>query len=244
MFQFPDKRVVITGGSRGIGERMAHGFAAAGAQVVVLGRDIERAKATAAALGPKSLAFAVDVANESSVTEVFGALVEKLGGVDVLINNAGVTRDKLVMQMKMDDWESVIAANLRGCFLCSRAVLRSMLKQRAGRIINVTSVIGLTGNAGQANYAASKAGIIGYTKSLAKELASRSITVNAIAPGMIDTDMTRALPEAARAQILSQIPLGRLGTGDDVAAAAMFLASDAASYITGEVLRVDGGMAM
>jgi len=175
---------------------------------------------------------------------VFGRITEELGGVDVLINNAGITRDTLVMSMKADAWDDVMSTNLRSVFLCSKAVLRPMIRQRGGRIINVTSVIGLTGNGGQGNYAASKAGIIGFTKSLAKEIASRSITVNAIAPGMIDTDMTRELGEGTREEILGQIPLGRLGSGDDIARTAMFLASEAGAYITGETIRVDGGMAM
>lgn len=244
MWNFEGKRVIVTGGSRGIGASISRAFAERGAHVAILARDLERARAAAAEIGPSAQAWATDVADESAVQESFDAALEALGGVDVLVNNAGITRDKLLMQMRSGDWDEVMAANLRSCFLCSKAVLRPMLRQRAGRIINVTSVIGLTGNAGQANYAASKAGIVGYTKSLARELASRSITVNAVAPGMIDTDMTRSLPEAAREQILGQIPLGRLGSGAEVAGAVLFLASEASTYVTGEVLRVDGGMAM
>ncbi len=243
MFNFEGKRVVVTGGSRGIGESIARGFAGAGAKVAVVARNLEKAEATAASLGGECRAWALDASDESSVAEAFGAIHEEWGGVDILVNNAGVTRDKLLMQMKSEDWDEVLGINLRSCFLCSKAVLRPMLRQRAGRIINITSVIGLTGNAGQSNYAASKSGIIGFTKSLARELASRNITVNAVAPGMIDTDMTRSLPEEAQEQIKSQIPLGRLGSGDDVAAVTLFLASDAAGYVTGEVIRVDGGMA-
>ncbi|MEM7264315.1 MAG: 3-oxoacyl-[acyl-carrier-protein] reductase [Planctomycetota bacterium] len=243
MFDFEDRRVVVTGGSRGIGESIARGFAERGAKVAVLARNLEKAEATAANLGDKARAWAADVSDETAVAETFGSIIDEWGGVDVLINNAGVTRDKLLMQMKSDDWDDVLTVNLRSCFLCSKAILRPMLKQREGRIVNVSSVIGLTGNAGQSNYAASKSGIIGFTKSLSKELASRNITVNAIAPGMIDTDMTRSLPEETQEQIKTQIPLGRLGSGEDVAAAALFLASGAAGYITGEVIRVDGGMA-
>ena len=243
MFDFEERRVVVTGGSRGIGESIARGFASAGARVAVVARNLEKAQETAGALGANAQAWALDASDEASVAEAFGAIQEEWGGVDVLVNNAGVTRDKLVMQMKSEEWDEVLGINLRSCFLCSKAVLRPMLRQRTGRIINVTSIIGLTGNAGQSNYAASKSGIIGFTKSLARELASRNITVNAIAPGMIDTDMTRSLPEETQEQIKAQIPLGRLGSGDDVAALALFLASDAAGYVTGEVIRVDGGMA-
>lgn len=243
MFEVNGLRVVVTGGSKGIGADIARAFAERGAKVAIVARNLERAQATAAELPGEAVAFAADVADEEAVARVFGEIAEALGGVDVLINNAGITRDKLLMQMKADDWNQVMETNLRSCFLCSRAVCRPMLKQRSGRIINITSVIGLTGNAGQSNYAASKAGMIGYTKSLAKELASRSITVNAVAPGMIDTDMTRELPEATQEQIKKGIPLGRLGSGDDVAAACLFLASPAAAYITGDTLRVDGGLA-
>ena len=244
MFQFPETKVVVTGGSRGIGEAVVAAFAGAGARVAAVARNPERIAETASRIDGDVLPFACDVADEAAVTETFGKIAEELGGIDVLVNNAGITRDTLVMSMKADAWDDVIATNLRSIFLCSKAVLRPMLRQRRGRIVNVTSVIGLTGNPGQGNYAASKAGIIGFTKSLAKEVASRSITVNAIAPGMIDTDMTRELGDEAREAILGQIPMGRLGSGADIAGAAMFLASDAAAYITGETIRVDGGMAM
>ncbi|MHC4935233.1 MAG: 3-oxoacyl-[acyl-carrier-protein] reductase [Planctomycetota bacterium] len=244
MFQFPETRVVVTGGSRGIGEAIVAAFAGAGARVAAVARNPERIAETAARIDGDVLPFACDVSDEAAVAEVFGRITEELGGVDVLINNAGITRDTLVMSMKADAWDDVMSTNLRSVFLCSKAVLRPMIRQRGGRIINVTSVIGLTGNGGQGNYAASKAGIIGFTKSLAKEIASRSITVNAIAPGMIDTDMTRELGEGTREEILGQIPLGRLGSGDDIARTAMFLASEAGAYITGETIRVDGGMAM
>ena len=244
LFDFSGKCVIVTGGSRGIGESTAKAFAERGARVAVLARNVDRAQATADSLGGEAKAYGVDVSDEASVTDAIGSVVTDFGGVDVLINNAGITKDNLLMRQSVDDWNQVIDINLRGTFLCSRAVLRPMIKKRAGRIVNITSVIGLTGNTGQGNYAASKAGIIGFTKSLAKEVASRAITVNAIAPGLIDTDMTRSLGEDAQKKILEGIPLGRFGDGAEVASATMFLASDAASYVTGEVLRVDGGMAM
>jgi len=243
MSDFTNARVIVTGGSRGIGEAIVAAFAGAGAKVAAIARDAARMGETAKRIGGEILPFACDVADEAQVNDVFGRIAKELGGIDVVVNNAGITRDGLVMSMKLDDWDQVLATNLRSAFLCSKAALRPMLRQRKGRIINVTSVIGLTGNAGQANYAASKAGIIGFTKSLAREVASRDITVNAIAPGMIDTDMTRELPEEARAKIIGQIPMGRLGTAADVAGIALFLASPAAAYVTGETIRVDGGMA-
>ncbi|MEE8142757.1 MAG: 3-oxoacyl-[acyl-carrier-protein] reductase, partial [Planctomycetota bacterium] len=240
MFSFQGKRVVVTGGSRGIGAAIAKEFAGRQARVAILGRDDQRAKAAVQAIGGDTASWAMDVSDPGAVHDTFGAIIEAWGGVDVLVNNAGITRDALLLKMDVPVWDEVLAINLRGTYLCSRAVLRSMLKQRSGRIINITSVVGLTGNAGQANYAASKAGIIGFTKSMAREVASRSITVSAIAPGLVETDMTSALPEKGREQLLAGIPLGRLGTGEEIAAAALFLASDAAGYITGEVLRVDG----
>jgi 3-oxoacyl-[acyl-carrier protein] reductase len=243
MFDFKGTRVVVTGGSRGIGEAIVAAFAGAGARVAAVARTKEKLEEAAARIDGEVLPFACDVADESSVTETFARIGEALGGVDVLVSNAGITRDTLVMSMKAEDWDQVLATNLRSAFLCAKAVLRPMLRQRRGRIIHITSIIGLTGNAGQGNYAASKAGIIGFTKSLAREVASREITVNAIAPGMIDTDMTRGLGDEARAKIIAQIPMGRLGAGADVAGVALFLASPAAAYITGETIRVDGGMA-
>ena len=205
MDSFDGKRVVITGGSRGIGECIARAFSSRGAKVAILARNADKASETAQGLGGECKAYGVDVSDENAVNETFAQIVEDWGGVDVLVNNAGVTRDNILMRMSAQEWDQVMAINLRGVFLCSKAVQRSMLKQRAGRIINITSVIGLMGNAGQSNYAASKAGIIGFTKSLAKELASRGITVNAIAPGMIDTDMTRALGEDAQQAKTSQV---------------------------------------
>ncbi len=243
MFDFRDSKVVVTGGSRGIGEAVVAAFAKAGARVAAVARTQERLDELVARTEGEVMAYACDVSDEAAVAETFGKINEDLGGVDVLVNNAGITRDTLVMSMKAEAWDDVIATNLRSVFLCSKAVLRPMLRQRNGRIINVTSIIGLTGNAGQGNYAASKAGIIGFTKSLAREVASRSITVNAIAPGMIDTDMTRELGEDAKTAILAQIPMGRLGSGEDIAGTALWLASGSAAYVTGETIRVDGGMA-
>ena len=244
MFRFDEKRVVVTGGSRGIGEGIAREFASRGARVAILARNAERAQATARAIGGETRAWSVDVSDENAVTKTFSEIIEAWGGIDVLVNNAGITRDNLLMRMSPEDWDQVMDINLKGIFLCSRAVLRPMLKQRGGRIINISSVTGIMGNAGQGNYAASKAGIIGLTKSAARELASRSITVNAVAPGLIETDMTREMTDKARDSVLGQIPLGRFGRAEEVAGAVLYLASDAASYVTGETIRVDGGMAI
>lgn len=241
--EFTDRKVLVTGGSRGIGESIAAHFASCGAKVAVAGRDRDRAASACEKMDGDARPFSLDVGDPESVDSSFGAIVDDLGGLDVLVNNAGITRDKLVMALRDEDWEDVIATNLRGTFLCSRAALRPMLRQRAGRIINITSVIGLTGNPGQGNYAASKAGIIGFTKSLAQEVASRSITVNAIAPGMIATEMTENLDDEQKASIMKKIPMGRLGESDEIAQVVLFLASASASYITGEVIRVDGGLA-
>ncbi|HIA28672.1 MAG TPA: 3-oxoacyl-[acyl-carrier-protein] reductase [Planctomycetes bacterium] len=240
---FRDSKVLVTGGSRGIGESIAAHFASAGARVAVAGRDLDRAEQACARMDGDARPFSLDVGSPESVENSFGAIVDDLEGLDVLVNNAGITRDKLVMALRDEDWEDVIATNLRGTFLCSRAALRPMLRQRSGRIINITSVVGLTGNPGQGNYAASKAGIIGFTKSLAQEVASRSITVNAIAPGMIVTEMTGVLDDEQKAAIKRKIPMGRMGDTAEVAQVALFLASPAATYITGEVIRVDGGLA-
>lgn len=234
---------LVTGGSRGIGFAIAHALADAGATVAVVARDQGRAEAAAAALqGEGHRGFAADVADSASV----GAMVERveaeMGTPDILVNNAGITRDNLLMRLKDEDWQEVIDTNLRGAFNTIRALARGMMKKRGGRIINVSSVVGITGNKGQANYAASKAGLIGMTKSVARELASRGILVNAVAPGYIDTDMTADLPEAAREALLSQIALGRLGKPEDIASVIRFLAGPAASYMTGQVLVVDGGM--
>ncbi|HIG06028.1 MAG TPA: 3-oxoacyl-[acyl-carrier-protein] reductase [Planctomycetes bacterium] len=241
--KFTDRKVIVTGGTRGIGKAIATGFAAAGAKVILTGRDATTAQAIAAELDGDVQGLELDVASGESVKKFFSEALERLGGLDILVANAGITRDKLVMALKDEDWDDVLGTNLRGAFLCVREAIRPMIRNRGGRIIGVTSVIGLTGNPGQGNYAASKAGLIGLVKSLAQEVASRNITVNAVAPGMIETDMSADLPEKAREAIASRIPAGRAGSAQEVASAVMFLASDDASYITGEVLRVDGGLA-
>ncbi len=243
MMQFKDRTVVVTGGTRGIGRAIATAFAAAGARVVISGRDAAVAEKVAAELDGDVHGLALDVTSTESVQNFFAEAMNHLVGIDVLVANAGITRDKLVMALKDEDWDDVIGTNLRGAFLCAREVIRTMIKNRGGRIVAVTSVIGLTGNPGQGNYAASKAGLVGFVKSLAQEVASRNITINAVAPGMIETDMSAELPEKARQAIESRIPAGRAGTAQEVASAVLFLASEEASYITGEVLRVDGGLA-
>ncbi len=242
-----DGRVaVVTGASRGIGRAVALRLAASGAKVVAAARGDHADAVVDEIQGAGSVASAVslDVTDRAQVDEVVGGVLSEFGRVDILVNNAGITRDQLAMRMSPEDWDAVVATNLTAAFGCARAVLRPMLKQRSGRIINVGSVVGQMGNAGQSNYAASKAGLEGFTRALAREVASRKITVNVVAPGMIDTDMTAALGEAAREGMLGQIPAGRLGTGDDVAHAVCFLASDEAAYITGHVLAVNGGMYM
>lgn len=238
------KAAIVTGSSRGIGKAIALKLADAGADVVVVGH-IEDAEPVAAEIrtkGRQSLAVKASVSSSADVEKLIEATLTTFGRVDILVNNAGMTRDQLLLKMSEEDWDAVLSTNLKSVFLCTRAVLRPMLKQRWGRIINISSVIGLIGNPGQANYAASKAGIIGFTKSIAKEVGSRGITVNAIAPGFIETRMTQAMNEAQRQEIMKRIPLGSLGTPEDVAEAAAFLASEGARYITGQVLGVDGGM--
>jgi 3-oxoacyl-[acyl-carrier protein] reductase len=235
---------LVTGASRGIGRAIARALAARGATVVAAARD-GHAGSTAAdiqAEGGQAQAVSLDVTDRSAIDAVIARMVDEFGRVDVLVNNAGIARDQLLLRMKRDDWDAVIATNLTAAYGCIQSVLRPMLKQRSGRIVNVSSVVGQAGNAGQANYAASKAGLIGLTKAVALEVASRNITVNAVAPGLIDTDMTRAVSQAAQQTWQERIPLGRLGTPDDVAAAVAFLASDEAAYITGHVLAVNGGM--
>jgi 3-oxoacyl-[acyl-carrier protein] reductase len=235
---------LVTGSTRGIGRSIAETLAECGARVAVVGRDATKAQEVAAQISPEARGFACDVANVASVTALVGAAEEAFGSVDILVNNAGVTRDNIMLRLKDDDWDAVIDANLRGAFAATRAATRGMMKRRWGRIINIASVVGLVGNKGQSNYAASKAGLIGLTKSVAKEFASRNILVNAIAPGFIETDMTNAMTSEARAALMGSIPLERLGSPRDVAAMVAFLASEHAGYITGQVLVVDGGMVM
>jgi 3-oxoacyl-[acyl-carrier protein] reductase len=238
---------VVTGAGRGIGRAIALKFAAAGADVVCVSRTQENSEKVAneiRAAGRKGWARAVDVADAKAVAAAGEAIAGETGRIDILVNNAGVTRDGLLMRMSEEDWDTVLNTNLRGAFSFTKAFSRSFIKQRSGRVINIASVIGLIGNAGQANYAASKAALIGFTKSVARELASRGITVNAIAPGFIETDMTAALDQKVRDELVKKIPLNRLGQADDVAEVALFLAGPGARYITGQVLTVDGGMVM
>jgi 3-oxoacyl-[acyl-carrier protein] reductase len=237
------RTALVTGSTRGIGRSIAEALAACGAKVVVSGRDELRAKETAGQIGA-ALGFAADISDPAAVTSLIAAVENELGSLDILVNNAGLTRDNVVMRLKDDDWDAVLDTNLRGAFAAIRAAARGMMKQRWGRIINVSSVVGLMGNKGQANYAASKAGLIGLTKAVAKELGSRNILVNAIAPGFIDTEMTSAMTEEARKALTAQIPLERLGTPGDVAAMTVFLASEHAAYVTGQVFVVDGGLTM
>jgi 3-oxoacyl-[acyl-carrier protein] reductase len=247
MSQLANQIAVVTGAGRGIGRAIALKFAAEGADVACISRTQENSEKVAGdirALGRKAWAHAVDVADAAAVNAAAGKILAECGRVDILVNNAGVARDDLLMRMSEADWDAVLDTNLKGAFLFTKAFSRTLLKQRSGRIINVASVIGLIGNAGQSNYAASKAGLIGFTKSVARELASRGITVNVLAPGFVETDMTAALKEDLRAEALKQIPLGSFGQPDDIAGAAVFLAGPAARYITGQVLAVDGGMVM
>ena len=238
------KNALVTGSTRGIGRGIAEAFAQSGARVAVVGRDLQRAEEAASAVGNNAAGFAADVGDTAAIAKLVGDVEKAFGSIDILVNNAGITRDNLVMRLKDEDWDAVQNANLRGAFAAIRAVSRGMMKKRSGRIINIASIVGLIGNKGQANYAASKAGLIALTKSVAKELGSRNILVNAVAPGFIETEMTAAMTQEARAALGQQIALERLGSVQDVAAMVAFLASDLASYITGQVFVVDGGMVM
>ncbi|MFA6849855.1 MAG: 3-oxoacyl-[acyl-carrier-protein] reductase [Selenomonadaceae bacterium] len=242
------KVALVTGASRGIGRAIAIALAKAGATVVVnyagnVKAAVEVEKIITEA-GGKAMLVKADVANGEAVDEMVKSVVEEFGGIDILVNNAGITRDGLLMRMKEADWDAVINTNLKGVFHCTKAVAKLMMKKRSGRIVNMASVVGLTGNAGQANYAAAKSGVIGFSKSMAKELSSRGITVNMVAPGFIGTDMTEVLSDKIKETMISNIPLGRMGKPEDVANAVLFLVSDSASYITGQVINVDGGMVM
>ncbi|MGH7537250.1 MAG: 3-oxoacyl-[acyl-carrier-protein] reductase [Gemmatimonadales bacterium] len=239
-----EKVAVVTGGSRGIGFSIATALHEVGSKVAIFGRDEARAVAAAGQLGAHAKGYRCDVSDATEVVHALEAVERDLGPVDVLVNNAGIKKDNLLFRIGEDDWDAVLDANLKGAFLVTKLAARGMIKRRWGRIVNITSVVGLIGNKGQANYAASKAGLIGFTKAVAKELASRNVLVNAVAPGYIDTELTRDLPDDAKQTLQAAIPLARLGTGTDVANAVLFLASDFASYITGQVLVVDGGMVM
>jgi len=245
MFSLKDKVAVVTGASQGIGRDTALALAEAGAKVAVAARNEEKLLALVAdiaAAGGTALAVKIDVADAEQVKAGFKQVLEKFGRLDILVNNAAITRDGLAMRMKQDDWEAVLRTNLTGAHLCIQQALPTMMKARAGRIINISSIVAQSGNAGQANYVAAKAGIIGLTKAIAIEIASRNITVNAVAPGFIETPMTEALPDKVKEELKTRIPLGRMGSARDVASAIVFLASDEAAYITGHVLNVNGGM--
>ena len=248
MTELQGKVAVVTGGSRGIGRAIALALGGAGARVAITcTQQRQAAEEVAAALkdtGGEACVYQFDIANFEATSQAFDQIGSDFGGLDVLVSNAGVTRDQLLVRMKPAEWDIVLQTNLSGTFNCNRAAARTMLRQRSGRIINITSVAGLTGNPGQTNYAASKAGVVGFTKALAKELAPRHVTVNAVAPGFIDTDMTQVLPDAQRRAVLQQIPAARFGTPEDVAACVLFLSSEGAQYITGEVIRVSGGLAI
>jgi 3-oxoacyl-[acyl-carrier protein] reductase len=246
MYTFSGRVALVTGSSRGIGRAVTRQLAERGATVIAAARD-EHAEPVAREIvdaGGRCEAVALEVTDPAGVERTIGDLLSRHGRLDILVNNAGVARDRLLLRMKPADWDVVIATNLTAAFTCTQAVVRQMIKQRSGRIIAISSVVAQTGNAGQANYAASKAGLIGFAKSMAREVASRGITVNVVAPGLIDTDMTRALGDQVREKWAAQVPLGRLGTPEEVASAVCFLASDEASYITGQVLAVNGGVYM
>jgi 3-oxoacyl-[acyl-carrier protein] reductase len=238
------RTALVTGSTRGIGRAIAESLAESGARVAVVSRDQARSAEAAAAIGNGARGFAADVSDVASIVAMVDGVEKEFGQIDILVNNAGLTRDNILFRIKDDDWDAVLDANLRGAFVAIRAAARGMIKRRWGRIINIASVVGLTGNKGQANYAASKAGLIGLTKSIAKELGSRNVLVNAVAPGFIETDMTAAMTPDARAALSGQIPLERLGTPRDIAGVVTFLASEHAAYVTGQTLVVDGGMVM
>jgi 3-oxoacyl-[acyl-carrier protein] reductase len=244
MFDLSGKRALVTGASGGIGGAMARAFHARGADVTLSGTRVDALEALAGDLGERAFAVPADLADAGAAERLAAEACTTMGGVDILVNNAGITRDALVMRMKDEDWQAVLDVNLTAGFRLARACLRDMIKRRWGRIIGITSVVGVTGNPGQANYAAAKAGMIGMTKSLAAEVASRGITVNCIAPGFITTAMTDKLPDEQKQRLLARIPAGTLGTPEDVAACAVFLASEEAAYLTGQTLHVNGGMAM
>jgi 3-oxoacyl-[acyl-carrier protein] reductase len=243
-----DKIAVVTGAAQGIGRAIAESLARRGAHVVVADLQVEKAEATAkeiaADTGRRAIAVEVDVADNASAKAMIDRAIAEFGRVDILVNNAGITRDNLIMRMKEADWDLVLSVNLKGAFNCSKAVIRPMMKQRYGRIVNITSVSGLAGQAGQTNYSSSKAGLIGFTKALAKEVGSRNITVNAVAPGFIETDLTADLPQELRDMAIQMTPVGRFGKPGDIANAVAFLVSDETGFITGQVLSVDGGMVM
>lgn len=245
--QFKDKVVIVTGGSRGIGKEIAKAFAKEGAFVNILARNSPLAEEVSREIlkeGGKAQSFGCDVSNLKMTDEILNKILDKCKSIDILVNNAGITKDNLLLRMSEEDWDDVLKVNLKGVFNTTKSAVKVMLKKKQGRIINIASIIGITGNIGQANYAASKAGIIGFTKSIAKEIAFRGITVNAIAPGYIETDMTSQLNEKVKGELLKQIPLGRLGTAQDVAGVCLFLASEEASYITGQTITIDGGLAI
>lgn len=242
------KVALVTGASRGIGRAIAIELAKAGALVAINyagnAAAAQEVQKIITDMGGKAIVIQADVSNEEAATKLVDTTIEQLGGLDILVNNAGITRDNLFIRMKEEDWNAVINTNLNGVFNCTKVAAKYMMKKRTGRIINMSSVVGITGNFGQTNYAAAKAGVIGFTKSLAREMATRGITVNAVAPGFIATDMTAAMPEKAKTSVLTSIPLGKMGQPEDIANAVLFLASDKASYITGQVIHVDGGMVM
>ena len=244
MFDLTDRKALVTGASGGIGEQIARQLHANGASITLTGTRIEKLNELASELGERAHVCVANLSNRAEINSLVEEASSKMDGIDILVNNAGITRDNLVLRMKDDEWDELLELNLSAAFQISRAVLRGMIKQRFGRIIGISSVVGVTGNPGQVNYAATKAGMIGMNKSLAYEVATRNVTVNSIAPGMIETPMTDSLNDSQREAILANIPMGRLGQGSEIAAAVVFLASNEASYITGQTIHINGGMAM